>query len=123
MSHCKQCAREKSKAYYEANTERIKQVNRERAARRRAKHPDYERWLKIKKKYGITKDDYDALWEKQDGRCAICAVDLATVKACVDHCHQSSEVRGLLCNTCNQGLGYFADDPGRLLAAVAYLGG
>jgi hypothetical protein len=75
------------------------------------------------RKYGITEAEWDALFTMQEGRCVICAVDLATVKACVDHDHVTGEVRGLLCNVCNQGLGYFGDDPDRLLAAAAYLVG
>jgi len=98
---------------------------RRRQAARRAADPEgvreYERWHKVRAKYGITKDDFTRLWDEQGGECAICRVDLATVKCCIDHDHQTSEVRGLLCNVCNQGIGYFGDDPERLSVAAAYL--
>jgi hypothetical protein len=41
----------------------------------------------------------------------------------LDHCHGSGELRGILCLSCNQGLGNFADDPARLERAAAYLRG
>jgi hypothetical protein len=58
----------------------------------------------------------------QDGRCAICRKKPQTGRRLsVDHDHKTGEVRGLLCTLCNQGLGYFKDDPGRLGAALEYL--
>jgi hypothetical protein len=55
-------------------------------------------------------------------RCGICLTPLAEVsKICVDHCHTTGAVRGLLCNRCNQGLGYFGDDPDTLVRAAQYL--
>jgi hypothetical protein len=75
----------------------------------------------LQRKYGITVEDWDRLYDEQLGRCAICVVTLAEVKVCVDHDHTTGEVRGLLCNRCNQGLGYFADSPAILCAATKYL--
>lgn len=73
--------------------------------------------------YGLA--DWNAVLqmkEEQNGRCAICSDPLETTKNThIDHCHKSKFVRGLLCRTCNQGLGFFADDPDRLRAATAYL--
>ena len=70
-------------------------------------------------KYGIRESDYDEMYEDQEGRCLICNVHQEVL--CVDHDHQTKVVRGLLCKECNWGLGKFADDPNRLLAAAAYL--
>lgn len=82
----------------------------------------YEREVKLRNKYGITPADWDALHDAQLGRCAICLATLAEVaKVCVDHDHETGEVRGLLCNGCNRGLGYFKDDPDRLKRAAEYL--
>lgn len=41
----------------------------------------------------------------------------------VDHCHDKKKVRGMLCNNCNTGLGYFKDDTTRLQRAIDYLNG
>lgn len=76
---------------------------------------------------GLSKEQYRRLEIKQDNLCAICRQPETIMQGeivkrlCVDHCHQSGRVRGLLCTKCNTGLGLFADDPQRLLAAVAYL--
>ena len=63
-------------------------------------------------------EDYDALLARQGGVCAICRKNHPLG---VDHCHLFNEVRGLLCNKCNLGLGMFDDDPDRLRAAADYL--
>jgi Recombination endonuclease VII len=54
----------------------------------------------------------------QEGRCAICETPAELV---VDHCHESSRVRALLCGTCNIGLGQFKDEPARMRAAADYI--
>jgi hypothetical protein len=59
------------------------------------------------KKYGLTAAEFDAMLEKQEGKCAVCAVPLDEPH--IDHCHETGLVRGLLCVTCNVGLGMFKD--------------
>ena len=65
------------------------------------------------------------LWEKQDGRCAICRTNLTFTKGDdsvnVDHCHATGHVRGLLCQSCNKGLGFFLDNLDILQRAAEYL--
>ena len=74
------------------------------------------------KKYGLTHEAYDRCLAEQGGVCAICR------KACqmhhrlsVDHDHDTGRVRGLLCHSCNTGLGKFGDSLLTLEAACAYL--
>lgn len=74
--------------------------------------------------YGITRDEYDELLEKQDGVCAICKQAPTPIRGnrlYVDHCHSAGTVRGLLCGFCNSMLGYAKDDATVLTAAIAYL--
>jgi len=63
--------------------------------------------------------------QKQNNKCKICSVkfdeNASKTKACVDHCHTTNNVRGLLCRTCNAGLGYFKDNTERLTNAINYL--
>lgn len=71
-------------------------------------------------KYGLTLDDYDRLHSAQEGRCLICDTE-TDYNLAVDHCHDTGEVRGLLCIPCNVGIGNLGDDPDRLRAAADYL--
>jgi hypothetical protein len=74
------------------------------------------------RKYGITQQEYDDLLLSQAGRCPGCRTDDPGDKGwCIDHCHRSGRVRGLLCNRCNTMLGLADEDPTilRLLADFA----
>jgi hypothetical protein len=68
-----------------------------------------KREYSLKKKYKITIKDYDLMYEKQEGKCAICKKHQTQLKEIlnVDHDHKTGDVRGLLCNRCNVGLGYY----------------
>ncbi len=72
----------------------------------------------LKRRYGITAADADAMLAAQGGLCAICRTAAA---AHVDHDHLNGKVRGLLCFNCNGGLGQFKDRVDVLKAAVGYL--
>jgi hypothetical protein len=78
----------------------------------------------LKRKYGITVEEADALLAAQEGRCAICGKsegDSRGFRMHIDHCHTTGAVRGVLCNLCNAGLGNFRDDPELMRKAIAYL--
>jgi hypothetical protein len=68
--------------------------------------------------YGISSEEYGEMRDAQNGRCAICgtAGDL-----CVDHCHNTGVVRGLLCSSCNSGIGLLGDSADTLQHALDYL--
>lgn len=75
-------------------------------------------------KYSLTEQAYSEMLEAQQGACAICGTTEPTGKwkvFAVDHCHDTGEVRGLLCNECNRGMGLLGDDPDRLRQAADYL--
>lgn len=77
----------------------------------------------LTKKYGLTQEEYDMLWFAQDGLCRICSrpETQRSRSLRVDHNHRNRQVRGLLCHTCNSGLGMFKDDVGWLIKAISYL--
>lgn len=91
-------------------------------AKWRAKSPGYMRQYL----YGLTDEEYAALLEAQGHRCAICRRrewNGRHGQPHVDHDHKTKRVRGLLCDSCNNGLGRFKDDPDLLRAAISYLEG
>lgn len=78
---------------------------------------------KLRENYGITLDEYNEMLEMTGGRCPICKIEFDKEEQrwpVVDHCHSSGQVRGILCNRCNCGLGYFRDNPKFLQQAAVY---
>ncbi len=114
---CKECVREYSREYREKNEELIKE--RERKRRKSSKFLSYQ----LNYLYGITIQEYDSMYIEQGGCCAICGIHQSKLKRrlCVDHCHESNKIRGLLCINCNKGLGHFYDDLTFLHNAILYL--
>lgn len=78
---------------------------------------------RIKYLYGMTVEAFEALWETQGGKCAVCGVALSMDKFgyAIDHNHNTGDIRGLLCSNCNTGIGLLKDSPHILQAAHAYL--
>lgn len=109
---CKKCSNKKAKVYWRSprGLKSIRATSRKRL-------------------YGITSEEYDAMFAEQKGACPICeATDMPTDKRTgrkkpleVDHDHKTGRVRKLLCPTCNNGLGCFKDDLALLHNAIAYL--
>lgn len=89
------------------------------------RHKENNRRYLLKKKYGISADEYQQMFEEQHGRCAICGKHQSEfyVALCVDHNHETGKIRGLLCNRCNQAIGLLDDDIQRFKVAVLYLEG
>ncbi len=84
----------------------------------------------LKRKYGISIEDYQMMLEVQQYKCKICGCDgpnrdwLEKEQRAilfVDHNHTTGVVRGLLCNTCNVGLAMFKDNIEHLTSAISYL--
>ena len=78
----------------------------------------------LKRRYGITVEQFDSLLEEQGGGCAICGTTEPVGRGNtfhVDHCHDGRHVRGLLCHSCNTAIGLMQDNPERLIEAAAYI--
>jgi hypothetical protein len=117
--------REARRKYRASNPEKYRKYAREYAKKRYRSHPEirekvlaygkayHERnreksaflmWKrKIRRKYGMTLEEYDEMSLKQGGVCALCnGTNKSGIRLSVDHRHGSHEVRGLLCDTCNR---------------------
>ena len=79
---------------------------------------DKQRDQELSRRYGLSPVAYADMLDRQNRRCAICGQVAPLV---VDHDHSTGEVRELLCNGCNAGLGQFGDSLERLLQAASYL--
>lgn len=92
----------------------------EESEKRRARH--------LKAEYGLTVEEFDQLWEAQDGKCAICGRAFAYPGSSqdgpppqIDHDHKTKVIRGLLCATDNRFTVGRITDPQPLYMAAAYL--
>lgn len=106
---CKECTNLKGwAAWSEKNPEERYKINRRSS---------------LKHNYGMSEEDFNNMLSGQDGKCEICKTPLTLERrqTCVDHCHKSGKVRGLLCVRCNSGLGQFVENISSLKAAIAYL--
>lgn len=91
-------------------------------AKFRAADRERQRWYMIKHKYGLTRKEWDAVFATQGNRCAICLTDDHGGRGWhTDHNHKTGEVRGILCEPCNKGIGLFRDSPVALQRAARYV--
>ena len=86
-----------------------------------AKHPSKARDYNLRRYYGLNLDRFNEMYMAQDGRCAACNEPMEGRKACVDHCHATGRVRGLLCGKCNSAAGFLDDDAVKAQGLADYL--
>ena len=99
----------RGKAYYQKTGKEKKLLS----------YPERRRTI-LKSRYGITPEQFDCMLVSQDNKCAICKQEYHLTMH-IDHNHSTGEIRGLLCNNCNRGLGHFKDNPMYLVKALEYL--
>lgn len=116
---------EKTQRWRAANPDRAKAATAASNAKRSQdpEHRQRKRDNELRRVYGLTRAELDAMLEAQNHLCAICGnghVGVGT-RLHVDHCHASGKVRALLCGKCNTLIGLADDSPERLELAAAYL--
>lgn len=126
MKVCKKCGIEKSLDSYFKNKKGklgLRSECKECTKLFKANNPEIKAGHLLKWRYGISLDDYLSLLKKQNNSCAICGTSACESgnKFSVDHNHLTGQVRGLLCNPCNNGLGRFRDNPEIIKTAYQYL--
>lgn len=109
---------ERVKQWAEANPEKTKATLRKYFRSQKG----YGKYLE--RTYGIGFEDYLEMLKKQNGKCGICGRPEGNAKRDrlgVDHCHKTGRVRGLLCNSCNRGIGLLGDSADVFRAAIEWL--
>jgi hypothetical protein len=78
---------------------------------------------KLKKRFGITIEEYEKLVKEVGGKCEICGATQSTNghRLAVDHDHQTLQIRGILCKDCNVALTLFQEKETVLQNAIKYL--
>ncbi len=120
-NRCKACCkaetnswREKNKAHYNNYT-----------AMWRSKNPDKQHATEIKRLYGLSIEKYNEMLLAQDLKCKICGKQHDSSRKrgrlYVDHCHDSNQIRGLLCGACNSAIGYFNHNIEIIKKSILYL--
>lgn len=121
-SRCKPCARETDNKRYDptVKAKRKTYVEEYKASERGRQSIQQGR---LKHYFGLTVERYEEMLNEQNGLCKICQRPPTGKRSrlSVDHCHETGVIRGLLCSLCNSGLGFFQDNPERLLVASEYL--
>lgn len=112
---CKPCTRKKDRNRNQAGQE----FNDRRRAVMRSGH--------LSRNFGITQEQYDEMFDRQLGLCAICKKPETmrrgnrVINLGIDHCHDTGKIRGLLCKACNRAIGQLGDSADRIRAALEYL--
>lgn len=76
----------------------------------------------LKRTFGLTLEEYDQMFEEQNGVCAICGrINDNGRRLCVDHNHTTGQVRALLCTNCNTAIGLLNEDKQRISSVIDYL--
>lgn len=111
-------ARAAHKRWYDSNPEKVKVRNQKWNNRDPEERLDYT----LRRNFGITAKDFRTMLDTQKGVCAICKRACRSGKRlAVDHNHKTGQVRALLCQMCNHGVGNFEDCPLLLQEASKYL--
>lgn len=120
-SECKKCISKHQKIHYSKPDIKKSRIERQRT-------PEYrlqQRKHHLKKNYGISIYDYDKMLDLQGNKCAVCKIKTPNGQSDkyfhIDHCHKTEKVRGLLCSTCNMGLGLFKENIEVLNNLIQYI--
>lgn len=97
-----------NKKYAENNPELMKKKDRKNS---------------LKRFWNMTLEEFESLKKKQGGTCALCPKTESNPhkSLCIDHCHTTGKIRGLLCDNHNRALGLFKDSVVDLEKAIKYL--
>lgn len=123
-SYCRECQRARVRDKYGADPALALQKAhdwRERNPERYQRNVHRNNLKRAAKRMGVSIEEILSLLADSDGCCSVCGGVSGPKRLSIDHDHEARRLRGLLCNNCNVGIGYFADNPEMLRRAAAYL--
>ena len=107
--------------FYGKSTTKDKTIDYKKKWRKENSEKEY--FYNLKGKYGITEEQLEHIKNSFNYSCMICGIEEKDLKRklCIDHNHTNNQVRGVLCSSCNLGIGYFKDDINLIEKAIQYL--
>jgi hypothetical protein len=123
---CKTCAQKQHAEWREKNAEHVRKKGRETRENIYWRDPQAARLREKRLRFNLTAEQLSEMMVAQGARCLVCKNEFVNsfsnnAKPCIDHCHKSKKIRGILCNACNTALGMLKDNPDIADAAAAYL--
>lgn len=125
---CKKCGIVKSYKEYYKHTKTLDKLYRyckkcHNKMTKKSYNKDNQYRMRLKREYNVSLEEYNILLKTHNNSCAICQKNQNELnqRLRLDHCHSTGKVRGLLCDSCNVGLGRFRDNPVFLKSAILYL--
>lgn len=133
---CRECTRRYQKQRYARDPRNSIKMSRDYLEKQRRQQLEFEagrsdvpstKVVREMKQYGLTIEMFLEMEKAQGGKCAVCGCAPSEVQGhrstrlYIDHCHETGVIRGLLCNRCNTGIGYFQNSGERLESAANYL--
>lgn len=106
QKECKQCCKERKYRWHNTEQGKISSAN-----------------TKLKRRFGITIEDYNKMYKEQEGKCLCCGAHESYNghRLAVDHCHTTGKVRALLCKNCNSALGHVKENKETTLNLAKYI--
>lgn len=117
-TYCKKCDDARKTIWYQSNRHKSTGYSR----KWQKANPEKVLDMHLQREFGISIEDYRALFAEQSGVCAICqGPGKPEKRLSVDHNHNTGKIRGLLCDSCNHSLGLLKESPEVLRRAAEYL--
>lgn len=125
MKKCSQCKKEKPESEFYADKVTLDGLNNRCITCKKEyyqKNKRLERDRYLEREFGFLPGQYEKILKSQNGVCKICYKICSTGKRlCVDHCRETNKIRGLLCKSCNIGIGELKHNTELLEEAIKYL--
>ena len=118
-ARCEECERKRQLAKYHTLTHDEKTERRKKSIQKLGK--DYHKRYKLNKHYNLTLEQFNDMYQSQNGQCYLCERPISGKEVKVDHNHATGQVRKLLCHNCNTSLGLLNEDIKLFEKCIDYL--